>query len=390
MPTNLPPECIELEKKYREAKTLPEKIKSLEKYINSIPSHKGTMRLRAHLKTKLATFRDELEAQKHRQIGAGKKSPFDIRREGAAQVIILGLTQSGKSTLLTALTNAKVEVGYHPYATLKPNLGMMNYEDIQIQIIDPPAVVRGASQGKAWGQKVLGLARNSDGIICLVSADENLDEQLDVLLSELRSAGIYPEFERVSKIEIEKTSSGGIKVFCARKFQSEFNRIKKILLEEGIDNAMVKIWGDVTEEDVKKAISENSIHKPILVVINKIDQLTSNRSLDAFIEKHNEQLKVVLVSAKNQMGIEELKSEIFNFLNIMRIYTRRPGQREFDKPIIMRKGSKILDVSENIHSDFQKNFRFAKIWGPSAKYPGERVGLDLELKDKTIVEIYTK
>jgi len=177
MPTNLPPECFDLEKEYREAKGLGGKVKALERYINSIPGHKGTMKLRKQLKSKLSKLREELETAKSRRAGVGGRTPYDIKKAGAAQVIILGLTQSGKSALLKALTNAKVEVGNRPYTTLKPVVGVMDYEDVQLGVVEAPALMEGASEGKAWGSQVLGLARNSDGIILLIGLDRDPEER---------------------------------------------------------------------------------------------------------------------------------------------------------------------------------------------------------------------
>lgn len=391
MPTNLPPVCTELEKKYKEARALPEKIRALEEYIHSIPEHKGTMKLRAHFRTKLAKLRDEQEEiRQRRRALTGGRTPYDIKREGAAQVTILGLTQSGKSELLKAVTNAKVEVGSHPYTTSEPVVGMMDYEDIQIQIVEAPALMEGAAKGRAWGSSVLGLARNSDGVILLVDGGNDPGGQLNLLVNELEAAGIYPENERTSRIEIKKTGGGGVKVFSAGGYVGDLDRIPEILQESGITNALVKIWGVADEEDLRKAVVERTVYKPMMMVVNKIDLIQSAETSEGFVEKAHDRFEVVGVSARTGKGVEELKRRIFGFLGLMRIYTRRPGQSELDKPFILRRGSKIIDLAGGIHGDFKKRFRFAKIWGPSAKFPGERVGIDIELRDKDIVEIYVR
>ena len=192
MPTNLPPQCRLLEKKYLEAETLTEKIQALEEYYSSIPKHKGTERLRNQIKRKLARLRLEVEERKRQKSSAS--GIYSIKKEGASQVAILGTTGSGKSSLLAALTNAKPEISDHPFTTLEPIPGMMPFEDIQIQILEVPAIFEGASEGKGWGMRALGLARNSDGLILL--SDLSVDDscaQLDMMINELNGARIRVE-----------------------------------------------------------------------------------------------------------------------------------------------------------------------------------------------------
>jgi ribosome-interacting GTPase 1 len=389
MPTNLPPECTELEKAYREAKSLKEKVKLLERYINSIPQHKGTMRLRKQLKTKLSKLRYEFDSEKTRKAGGGGTTPYDIKRAGIAQVVFLGLTQCGKSSLLGAITNAKVEAGDHPYSTLTPVVGMMDYEDVQIGLVEAPALMEKAAEGKAWGPQVLGLARNSDGILLLLNAERNPEEQLNILLNELEAAGIYPLKGRPPRIEIDNTATGGIKIFCAKSFRGDPDRIPEIVAGEGVRNAVIRILEEATEEDVRRAVSEKVIYKPLLAVLNKSD-LISQDSLNVIAHKIGGRFKTICISAKMGYNIEALKKAIFEFLQIIRVYPRRPGQTQPDKPLILKRGAKVSDAASKIHTHFQRNFKFAKIWGPSAKYPGEKIGIDFMLRDKDLIELYIR
>ncbi|UCH03330.1 MAG: 50S ribosome-binding GTPase, partial [Candidatus Bathyarchaeota archaeon] len=157
MPTNLPPQCGELEKEYLAAKTLQEKIIALQKYLSAIPKHKGTQRLRSRLKTKLSKLRMEAEIQKSGKTASSFRGKFAIKKEGAAQIIILGVTSSGKSSLLTALTNAKPKILNQPMTTTMPIPGMMVVDDVQIQLVEAPALFQRASEGVGWGSKVLSL-----------------------------------------------------------------------------------------------------------------------------------------------------------------------------------------------------------------------------------------
>ena len=133
MPTNLPPQCKTLERQYLEAETLPEKIKALEEYHAAIPKHKGTERLRAQIKRKLSKFRLEMEKRKtQRHTASQAQGRYSIKRAGAAQVVIIGPVNSGRRSILTALTNARPETSSYPFTTTEPVPGMMPFDDIQI------------------------------------------------------------------------------------------------------------------------------------------------------------------------------------------------------------------------------------------------------------------
>ena len=139
MPANLPPECRVLERKYFEAETVPEKIKALENYHAAIPKHKGTERLRAQIKRGISKLRLELEERKK------QKARMSLA-EGVGQVVILGASNAGKSSLLQTLTNASLAISDHPFTTTKPIPGMVIFEDVQIQLLEAPALYKGASE----------------------------------------------------------------------------------------------------------------------------------------------------------------------------------------------------------------------------------------------------
>jgi len=347
------------------------------------------MRLRKQLKTKLSKLRYALESERTRKAVGTGKTPYDMKRAGVAQVVILGLTQSGKSSLLRAITNAKVAVGDHPYSTLQPVVGMMDYEDIQIGIVEAPALMEKAAEGRAWGPQVLGLARNSDGILLLLDANQDPEGQLRILLNELESVGIYPLKGALPRIEVDATEAGGIKVFCAKSFQGDLSRLPEVAAGEGVRNAVIRILEAATEEDVRRAVSERIIYKPFLAVLNKSD-LIYPEGLDETVTNIGSKLKTISVSAKTGENIATLKREIFSFLQIIRVYPRRPGQTQPDKPLILKQDAKVSDAAAKIHTHFWRNFKFAKIWGPSAKYPREKIGIDFTLKDRDLIEIYIR
>ncbi|MFQ5761496.1 MAG: GTPase [Candidatus Bathyarchaeia archaeon] len=388
MPTNLPHESLELERKHREAKTLPEKIRTLEEYINSIPQHKGTAKLRAHLRTRLSKLRDDMDHQKKRgSASARQRSPFDIKKEGAAQVVLVGLTQTGKSSLLQALTNAKVAVDSRSYTTQAPALGMMDIEDIQIQLVDAPALPIEAAEAKAWKPAVLGLCRNADGILLVLDARKDPAQQLQMLTGELRNVGIYSKTDELAGVDLTKTSAGGIQIVAAGSLNVDAESLRRIVIEAGVRNAVVKISGPIEEDRLRQAVTGGIYHKPFVVALNKIDA-ADPRIMDEFAIGLSATLDIIPVSVFTGEGLDALRRRMYSSLGIMRIYTRRPGQKELDKPFILPQSSTVQQLAKGIHTDLPERFRFAKVWGPSANYPGERIGLNRQLRDGDIVEIY--
>lgn len=140
MPTNLPPEALEAEQRYRAAKSVAEKIATLEEFISLIPKHKGTDKLRADLRRRLSKLK--AEATQARKKVSKRDSAFHIEKEGAGQAVIIGPANVGKSALVATLTNATPEVSPAPYTTWEPTPGMMPIENIQVQLVDTPPLDR--------------------------------------------------------------------------------------------------------------------------------------------------------------------------------------------------------------------------------------------------------
>ncbi|MFQ6075015.1 MAG: GTPase [Candidatus Bathyarchaeia archaeon] len=387
MPTNLPPQCRSLERRYLEAETLPEKIKALKEYHAAIPKHKGTERLRAQIKRKLSKLRLEMEERKRRRATISLASGrYSIKKEGAAQVVVLGPTNSGKSSLLRALTNAKPEINSHPFTTTEPIPGMTPFEDIQIQLVEAPALFEGAGEGKGWGLRTLSLARNADGLILLVDLSTGEPcAQLDMMMDELNGARIRVG-ERGSRVEVERRDGGGVQFICSGRFLGEMDEIRRFLMENGIANAVVRIWGEVDLDEVALSLVSGVAYKPAIVVANKIDIDGAELGLETLRKRFGDRFEVMGGSAKTGMGLDGIPRGIFGALNIVRIYTKRPRQRPSRRPLIMRGETTVEDVAKAVHSEFYRNFKYARVWG-SSRYPGERVGLRYLLKDGDTVEI---
>jgi len=202
MPANLPPEAKHKWAEVSATKNPKEKLRLLKEFMSLVPKHKGTEKLCSQAKKKMAALRREIEEKKSKKAGRGGPK-FFIEKEGAAQVAIIGLTNAGKSSLIAATTNAKVEVSASPYFTREPVPGMFDHEDIQFQIVEAPALMEGSADGKAWGLQTLALARNADGLILMVSLSQDPVRQLSLILNEMEKARIFVSKPK-ARVEVER------------------------------------------------------------------------------------------------------------------------------------------------------------------------------------------
>lgn len=393
MPTNLPAEAKAKWVKYLEARTLEEKIEALEEFLSYVPKHKGTENLRAWVRRKIAELKDELEEKKARRGGGGGPT-FFIEKEGAAQVVMLGFTKSGKSSVLRILTNAKPEVSPIPFTTTLPVPGMMPYQDIQIQVIEAPAFVNGMSKGSVWwGSRVLGLARNADGLIVVLDAANDPIEQFKSIVEELAEVGIHVRKPSGEVSVIKSRDVHGIRVITyGRLINCTSDDVRKLLESYRIYNAEVRVFGEVTLDDIEKAIFERITYKPTLVLLNKVDLIDGEQVSEVLttILSGYPDIQVLPVSAAKRLGFDNVPEKVFKMLKIIRVYTKEPNsERPSPKPMILKEGATVEEAIKKIREEFLKYFKFAKIWGPSAKYPGERVGLDHILMDGDVIEIRT-
>jgi hypothetical protein len=299
MTTNPTYEYFEAEKKFLAAKTVEDKIRALEEVIRAAPKHKSSEKLMAQLRLRMA----KLKAMQERDKGKKKGRSTGIKREGDAQVTIIGFTNSGKSSLLASLSESKVKISELPYTTLIPEIGALHLDGIIVQLVELPS--------RLDDRELLGVVKVSDLVLIIVTS---LAELLEI----------------------------------ASIFKKENVNTKRI------------------------------------VVLNKIDTITDGE-LGRF-----KAINPVKISAKTKQGLEELKQKIFESINLIRIYTKEPGKKPSERPIILKKDSSVRDLAEKIRKDFPDRFLRAKIWGTSAKFPSQTVGIEHKLQDKDIVEIYLK
>jgi len=327
MPANLPPQYKEAEERYRQARTTPEKILALEEMLAIIPHHKGTDKLIAQLRKRLSQHKEESQ---RRPSTSRQIDPFVIKKEGASQVVLVGLPNCGKSQILASLTNALPLIADYPFTTRVPLPGMMKFENIQIQLLDaPPLMDEYAESG------LFNLIRNADALAVVLDLTEDCGTQIDLILEELAR--------------------------CRTK---------------------------VLKKGEEKKFEIGLFYKRAVFIGNKADLTEAQDNCRDFLNKFSKIYPILCISAKENLNLDSLKREIFAILDTVRAYTKAPGKTaDLDDPVILPKGSTVLDFASQIHKDFVQKLKFARIWGRE-KYDGQMVQRDYVLRDGDIIELH--
>ena len=397
MPTNLPPDALDKWEEVEAARNPREKMEKMQEFLKHVPQHKGTLKLRGEIKRKIAIIRNHLEEKKRKGIGKSTGGPkLFIEKEGAAQVALLGDTKVGKSCLMAALTNANVTVSPTPYCTREPVPGIMNYLDVQFQLVEAPAVMHGSADGKAWGLQTLGLARNADGLVLMVDLSRSKPvEQLELVLGELEKTRVLVSKPR-GKVDIDRRYAGAaLRIICVGKLLgTSMREVENLLRSYKVTDAIIKISGEVTLDDVEDAIFESTVYKPALVVANKMDTPGAPRKLRAverYVRSTMPFVPVIAVSCEKKQGLNRLGEMLFKTLGVIRIYTKEPAEREpSPKPFTLKHGATMADLAKSIHGEFVENFDFARVWAKRLVFSPQKVGLTFVLEDEDIVEIHVR
>lgn len=362
------------------AMDIEEKIKEIEEEIRKTPYNKATAHHIGKLKAKLSKLREEAVSRTKRK-GKG----FHVKRSGDATIVLVGFPSVGKSTLLNLITKAKAKVGEYQFTTLDVIPAIMEYKGAKIQVLDIPGIIPGASKGRGRGREVLSVARNADLIVMIIDV---LDpKQRNIILEELRNVGIRPD-EKPPDIKVKRKKRGGIQISAT--IQATYLNekiIRSILNEYGIHNADVILRDDATIDQFIDVIEGNRAYIPTLTIFNKIDLVD-----EEYIKRLQERVPgSIFISAKEKINIKEVKEKIFKKLNLIRVYLKpQHGEPDYDEPLIIKRGSKVKDVCGKLHRDFIKKFRYARVWGNSVKFQGQKVGMDHILEDGDLITIITK
>lgn len=389
MPANLTPEAADKWALVEAARNPREKILRMQEFLSVVPKHKGTMKLRGRIKKKMALMRKDIEERKQKRAGRSGPKLF-IEKEGAAQVALLGLTNVGKSCLLSVVTNADIVVSPVAYTTRKPEPGVLYFEDMQLQIVETPALMDGSSGGRAGGLLSIGIARNADGMILMVDLSFDPVSQLTLILSELEKARVLINKPK-GRVDIDRRYMGaGLRVILVGKIlDGNIRDVEALLRSYRIGDAMVKIMGEVSLEDVEDSIFESTVYRPAVIIANKLDTKEAKKNLVQLKEFVAGRIPIVAVSCEKKEGLLNIGKVLFETLDLIRIYTKEPGVRKpSNRPFTLPRGATIVDLAKNIHTDFQKDFAFARVWSKRLKFSPQKVGLSFLLEDGDIVELH--
>jgi len=326
MPANLTPQYRDADERFRRATEPEDKLRALKEMMALIPKHKGTEKMQADIKRRIKQTKEEMKQRG----GAGRRSLHHVDREGAAQILLVGPPNAGKSSLLDRLTNASPEIGVYPYTTHQPQPGMMPYENIQFQLVDMPPI--STEYFEPW---VTNMVRIGDGVLLVadLSVDDTLD-QLEVVLDRLQEARLH---------------------LTSRPFISDDPRTV-----------------------VKKA----------LMICNKCDAPGAGERLEILRELYADRFELLPSSCQSGSGLEELKVRLYALLDILRVFSKPPGGKaEMTRPFVFPRGSTLQDLAEHIHKDFADKLKFARIWG-TTKYDGQKVHRDYQLQEGDILELH--
>lgn len=393
MSSNIGPEAKKKYAEYLDAQTLEEKITKLREFISAIPKHKATEKIVALNKTRLVKLKKELEKQTQRKKSLSSQvSPFSVKSEGI-QVILISdhhLPGVGKTTILHHLTGAKKEqIGKF---TATPQIGIYNYDQIKFQIVDMPPLMKDAAKGVGHGLEMLSTIRTADLVCFCVDLSRNIEEQIDLFLNEFYNANIRINQE-APPIEIEKTGSNRIQVLFMSNESKKSQEIKEDIIdlvqESGMQNGIVRIYGDITIDDLIDAMNPSIAYVKVLIIATKGDQSHTKKQFKLLKEKYSNTFPVINgTSAVKEKGFDKFGQVLLDFLRKIKIFTKS-GTSIADKPLIMDKYSTVKDVTLKIHKNFYEYFKYAIIYREKGRMQKKRVGLDYYIKNNDVIEIFT-
>jgi ribosome-interacting GTPase 1 len=325
---NLTPQYHDAEERFKRATDHTEKLAALREMIALLPKHKGTEKMLAHLRKQLSKLEDEALAPRG---GHGHRVEVGhVKREGAGQWVLLGSPNAGKSSLLAALTHAHPEVGLYPFTTRVPLPGMAAFEDVQVQLVDTPAVAEGHTE-----PYLPNLAHDADGVLLVVDVGaDDADEAARLLHDLLARARVWPRSRPLPA-------------------------------------------------DAPSFLQP----KPVLVLGNKSEDDDGTFAALAR-EAVGPDLPFFPVSAVTGAGLEALREVLFRELNRIRVYPKEPGKKpDFERPFVLPDGATIHDLAVHVHKEIAERLKFARIWG-HAKFDGQQVDRHHVLADKDVVELH--
>ncbi|MCS7047218.1 MAG: 50S ribosome-binding GTPase [Gemmataceae bacterium] len=329
MAVNLTPQYLEAEAEYKKAQTPEEKLGCLKTMWALVPKHKASEKLQAELKSKIAQLKDQIEQLRAHPKKAGISYKFP--KQGAGQYVVVGAPNVGKSRLLTRLTRATPAVAAYPFTTHEPTAGMMEWEDVKVQLIDTPPITADVMEG--W---MSSLVRAADAAVLMVDlADDDC-------------------------------------IFAAQAVIDRLAGVKTVLTGQPPD--------DEPDAPIKQVRT--------LLVANKIDADGATDRLEIVREVFGPRFPIHVISAEHGQGLEELRTTLYKSLNVVRVYTKQPGKPpDLTSPYTCKAGTTLIEMAALVHRDFAEKLKSARLWGTGV-HDGQSVGRDHVLHDKDIVELH--
>uniref|UniRef100_A0A914CAT4 Developmentally-regulated GTP-binding protein 2 n=1 Tax=Acrobeloides nanus TaxID=290746 RepID=A0A914CAT4_9BILA len=362
-----------------------EKIQEIEREISRTQKNKATEYHLGLLKAKLAKYRQQLLEPASK--GGAKGEGFDVLKSGDARVALVGFPSVGKSTFLSTVTNTESVAANYEFTTLTCIPGVIEYQGANIQLLDLPGIIEGASQGKGRGRQVISVAKTADLILMMLDATKG-DVQRSLLETELESVGIRLNKPRPN-LYFKRKNTGGIKftqttplTHCNEKM------IQTILHEYKIFNAEIVFREDSTVDEFIDVIQGNQVYLKCLYVYNKIDQL-SLEEVDRLARLPHS----VVISCEWNLNLDYMIQKIWEYLSLIRVYTKKPGNAPDLGPedgIILRGGCTVEHCCHALHRTLASQFRYAIVWGTSTKFSPQRVGIHHVLDHEDVIQIVKK
>lgn len=361
-----------------------ERISEIESEVNKTQKNKQTARHLGLLKAQLAKLRRELIDPKTGGGAAGVG--FDVAKTGDARIGFVGFPSVGKSTLLSNLAGVYSEVAAYEFTTLTTVPGLIRYKGAKIQLLDLPGIIEGAKDGKGRGKQVIAVARTCSLILIVLDVLRPLMHK-KVLENELEGFGIRLNKEPPN-IHFKRKEKGGINLqTMSNNSELDMETVKSVLGEYKIHNADIIVRCDATVDDLIDIVEGNRVYIPCIYCLNKIDQI-SIEELDIIYKIPH----TIPMSAHHKWNFDDLLEKMWEYLKLIRIYTKPKGQLpDYEQPVILQSSSvTVEDFVNRIHRTLMTDFKEAMVWGSSVKHNPQKVGKEHVLSDEDVVQIIKK
>ena len=384
------PEFDKQRQVYEDTEDLEQRIVELQKLLSLAPGHKGAERMVGDYRKKLARLKAQLEkkkAQEKARRGGGSEEGA-VRKAGAGQVVLIGVTNSGKSSLINAVTNAELEVGDYPFTTPIPTPAMLTLEDINIQLVELPGIFAGSHEA-GIGRQALSVARNTDCIALVIDLSQEIEFQMKTIMNELDAARIRLNREQ-SVVRIERVGEGGLMVYGGQYYEGKQEEVYEFLRASRVANIIVRFQKPATFQQLADAMDASVAYVRALIIATKGDSAGSESRFKELQEKYGQRFDIIPVSAEKRQNLERMSWSLFNHLDILRVYTRIPGKKREDRPIVLPEGSVVEDAAKKVHKEFVERFRAAVIIRDDDKIRRRQVGLNYPLRDGDVLQLMIK